>query len=208
MPVPERLAQWKLSSGANGEAKMKASQIVGTLSHYRILNKLAPNILDPPNFSPDELPKDAARKVDTCEIMWDTLGLKIGHPRKIEKLMYSKEHIFAGTPDLVAPINDVYTLADLKTSKEIYESHFIQLGGYYELLECTPEQGMLISLHPDPYGNPHLRAHTSVLTKPDLEMYREKFLKLCVQFHEMCLTEKLIKEHGLSFDEKPVIGCD
>ena len=136
-----------------------------------------------------------------CELMFDTLDFDIGHPRRIEKLLYSKKHIYAGTPDLVAPINGVYTLADLKTSKEIYESHRLQLGGYYELLGCTPEQGLLISINPDTYTNPHMRAVTCYLTKDDLESYREQFLVLCEKFHTMDLTPELIKQHGLSFEE-------
>ena len=137
-----------------------------------------------------------------CEIMFNALELKVGYPRRIEKLLYSKEHTYAGTPDLVAPINDVYTLADLKTSKEIYESHKLQMGGYYELLGCTPEQALLISINPDPYTNPHLRAHTALITKEELEVYREKFLNMCKRFHESNLTPKLIKEHGLSFENE------
>lgn len=207
-PVPERLANWKLTSGAAGVKKMKDSQITGTLAHYRVLNKLAPQLLEPPNFRYEDLPKGTDKKLDMCEIMFDALELKIGYPRRIEKLLYSKEHIYAGTPDLVAPINDVYTLADLKTSKEIYESHKLQMGGYYELLGCTPEQALLISINPDPYTNPHMRAHTALITKEELEMYRTKFLNLVKQFHSMELTPKLVKEHGLSFEEEPIIGSD
>ena len=201
MPVPDKLAHWKITSGANGVKKMKESQIVGTLAHYRVLNKLSAQTMEPPNFSPDDLPKDAEQKVETCEIMWDTLELNVGFPRRVEKLLYSKEYTYAGTPDLVAPIDGVYTLVDLKTSKEIYESHKMQLGGYYELLGCTPEQGLLVSLHPDAYANPHLRAHTVSITKDELEDYRLKFLELAKKFHEMELTPKLIKEHGLSFGD-------
>ena len=208
MPVPEGLAQWKIRSGAAGHQKMLDSQIIGTLAHYRILNKLSPSLLNPPNFSPDDLPKGAIEKIDTCEIMWNALNLNIGHPRKIERLLYSKEHTFAGSPDMVAPIDNVYTLVDLKTSKDIYESHRLQMGGYYDLLGRTPEQCMLVSIHPDPYKNPNLRASISHMTKEDLETYRERFLKLVKTFHEMCLTEKLMKEHGLSHDEESVVGSD
>lgn len=203
VPIPERLANWKISSGAAGHAKMKASQITGTLIHYRILNNLAPQLLDPPNFSPEDLPKGTDKKVDIAELMWDTLNLDIGYPRKIEKLLYSKEHVFAGTPDLVCPINGVFTLVDLKSSKEIYESHRLQLGGYYELLGCVPEQGLLVSLHPDPYGNPHLRAHTVPITKEELEDYRSQFLDLARKYHEMNLTPALIRDHGLMQEETP-----
>ena len=201
MPVPERLENWKKNSGVNGQLKMKNSQTLGTLTHYRILNKLAPNLLDPPNISLEDMPPNTQKLVDMCEIMWDRLELDIGYPRRVEKFSISKEFKYAGTPDLAAPINKIYTLADIKTSKEIYESHRLQLGGYYELLGCTPEQGMLISLHPNEHGNPHLRAHIVPITKFELELYRKHFLDLVKKFYGTNLIEKLIEDHGFTRGE-------
>lgn len=201
-PVPEALANWKLNSGAAGVKKMKDSQIIGTLAHYRILNKLSPSLLDPPDFSPSDLPKGAVTKVDMCEIMFDALELDIGYPRRIEKIAFSKEYKYAGTPDLVAPVGNVHTLVDLKTSKSIYLSHKLQLGGYYELLGSVPERGLLISINPDKYSNPHMRAHTVEITKDELESYREQFLDMAKEFHKKNMTESLIKDHELSFNNE------
>jgi hypothetical protein len=208
LPVPERLAAWKISSGKNGVEKMKASQIIGTLAHYRILNKLSPSTLEPPNFKPDELPVGAMEKVDTCEIMWDELNLDIGYPRKIERLMFDNEYTYSGTPDLVAPIGGMYTLADLKTSKEIYETHCIQMGGYDQLLGSAPERAMLISIHPNTFGNTYLRAHTHEISRKDLDSYRDQFLDLTKEFHRKHIIEQLVKEHGIIPNSKQVIGCD
>lgn len=195
IPEPERLSSWKRNNG-NWKKTVKNSSTLGTMMHFRILSKVAPQPLNPPMFSPGEIPKDATHRLELCEAMWDDLGLEIGYPRKIERMIINKEHRFAGTPDLVAPINGVYTLADLKSSKELHESYKYQLGGYYELLECTPERGMLISLSTDTYANPCLRAHTVVLTKDELEYYRREFLKLLDEFHSKNMIENLIRENG------------
>jgi hypothetical protein len=208
LPVPDRLAAWKLSSGKDGIEKMKASQIVGTLAHYRILNKLSPSLLEPPSFSPDDLPPGALEKVDLCEIMWDELALNVGHPRKIERLLFNKEHGFCGTPDMVANIDDIWTLVDLKTSKEVYETHKLQMGGYYELLGCTPERAILVSIHPTTYNNKFLRAHTHEIPKEELELLRDRFLELAKEFHARDLTKKLAASHGIMGEEKQIIGCD
>ena len=207
-PVPEALAAWKLKTGAGGVEKMRAAQVVGTLSHYRILNKLSPSLLDPPEFDPDSLPKDTMELVDLAEIMFSELALDIGYPRKIERLLFSKEYRFCGTPDLCAPINGIYTLADLKTSKDLHETHKLQLGGYHELLGRTPEQGMLISIHPHTYQNKFLRAHTHIIERKDLDDYADKFLEYAKEFHGRKLTEKLAVEYGIMNEFKTVIGND
>jgi len=195
LPEPEKLANWKRNNG-NWEKTLKNSSTLGTMMHFRILSKVAPQPLEPPIFTQDEIPKDATQRLELCEAMWDDLGLNIGYPRKVEKMIINKEHRFAGTPDLVAPINGVYTLLDLKSSKELHETHKYQLGGYYELLEGTPEQGMLISLSTDTYANPCLRAHIVSLPKDELEYYRREFLKLLKAFHADNMIENLIKENG------------
>jgi hypothetical protein len=208
LPVPEKLAAWKLSTGKEGVEKMKASQIVGTLVHYRILNGLSPSLLEPPSFSPDDLPPGALEKIDLCEIMWDELALKIGHPRKVERLLFNREHRFCGTPDLVAPVNDIYTLVDLKTSKDVYETHRIQMGGYYELLGGAPERALLVSIHPTTYNNKFLRAHLHEIKKHELESLRDKFLELTEEFHKRNLTEELAEKFGVMGEKTQIVGCD
>jgi hypothetical protein len=187
---------------------MKASQIVGTLVHYRILNKLSPSLLEPPVFDPSNLPEDAMEKVDLCEIMWDSLSLDIGYPRKIEKLLFDKEHRFCGSPDMFAPVNKINSLVDLKTSKALYESHKIQMGGYNILLGRAPERALLVSLHPTIYNNPYLRAHFHEIPKKELEEYSDKFLELLKEFHAKNLTQELAHKFGIMGEEKQAIGCD
>lgn len=198
---PERLTQWKLNNG-DWEKQTQRSQIIGTLVHYRILNDLAPQALELPDILFDDIPTDALKRVELGQIMWDELALDVGHPRKVERLVVCKQYKFAGKPDLVAPINGVYTLVDLKTSKEIHETHRIQMGGYHELLDRTPEQAMLVSLHPNERGNSFMRAHTETIPRKKLDDYADKFIELSEEFHRKNMTEKLMKEEGIPYDDE------
>ena len=61
------------------------------MMHFRIItSKVAPQPLNPPMFSPGEIPKDATHRLELCEAMWDDLGLEIGYPRKIERMIINK----------------------------------------------------------------------------------------------------------------------
>ena len=193
---PEGLTNWKLKN-LDWEKQTNRSAIIGTLVHYRILNELAPQTLELPDICFEDIPKDALKRVELSQLMWEELGLKIGHPRKVEKFAVNNEFKFAGKPDLVAPINDVYTLVDLKTSREVRENHKIQMGGYSVLLERTPEQAMLVSLHPNSRGNEFMRAHTVIMPRKELDEYAERFIEMTKEFHKRGLSEKLMKENGV-----------
>ena len=198
IPEPERLSQWKINNG-DWEKQTNRSAIIGTLVHYRILNELAPQALELPDINFDNVPPDALKRVELGQLMWEDLALDVGHPRKVERFAVCKQHRFAGKPDLVAPINGVYTLVDLKTSKDIHENHRLQMGGYHELLGRTPEQAMLVSLHPNERGNQFMRAHTETIPRKKLDDYADKFIELTNEFHKRGLTEKLMKENGITY---------
>lgn len=52
-------------------------------------------------------------------------------PLETERRLYSREHKFAGTTDLICKLDGELTIADYKTSASgIYPEHFIQLGAY------------------------------------------------------------------------------
>lgn len=196
---PERLTQWK-NNNKNWKNQTGESQIIGILVHYRILNGLAPQTLETPDIDFENIPKGALQKVELGEIMWDELGLEIGYPRKVETFAVNMEHKFAGKPDLEAPIDGMYTLVDLKTSREVYESHRLQMGGYHELRGRIFDQAMLVSLHPNERGNSNLRAHTVVIPRKELDVYADKFVELAKEFHKKNMTEKLIKRENIEWD--------
>jgi len=57
--------------------------------------------------------------------------LKISNSKEdIEKRVVNKEHMFAGTIDLVAEVNGVRGVIDVKTSTGIWEEHYLQTAAY------------------------------------------------------------------------------
>jgi len=56
-------------------------------------------------------------------------------PMFLEKQLFSLRHIFCGTVDFIGKINGVLTLADFKTSKRLYNDHFMQASAYKEAFE-------------------------------------------------------------------------
>jgi len=195
IPESEQIAVWKEKNGNGNWQKMLASaQALGTVIHYRILNQLATRNLELPMITLEHLVDDAHVRAEIAEHMFCDLKLNIGYPRRVEEFVVCHEHKYAGTPDLVAPIDGVHTLVDLKTSKNIYESHKLQLGGYYEALGRNPDQGMLVSINPDERTNPSLKAFCVLLTKDELEQKADEFLKLVEKFYEYGYDKTLIKD--------------
>ena len=56
------------------------------------------------------------------------------HPVMVEYPLVSEKLKFGGTPDFVGHINGKATILDVKTSNGIYDSHWLQLAGYWLLL--------------------------------------------------------------------------
>jgi hypothetical protein len=199
IPEAERLSQWK-EHNHDWQKQTNRAATIGTLAHFRILNSLSAQNLEIPDIPFDEIPPDATKRVDLAELMFDALDLDIGHPRRIEKLAVNKQHRFAGKPDLECPISGVYTLVDLKSSREFHQSHLLQMGGYHLLRDRVFEQSLLVSIHPNEKGNAHLRAHTRLIPRDELDKYADEFLELVTEFHKQGLTKKLHDENGTTKD--------
>lgn len=50
----------------------------------------------------------------------------------IEQRVISKEHAYSGTLDVIAKIDNKFGVLDIKTSKNIWDNHFIQTAAYLE----------------------------------------------------------------------------
>ena len=62
---------------------------------------------------------------------WRNLGLRISRPCLVEHTTYAGgDFPYAGTVDMHAPIEGWKAILDLKSSKQPYESHKLQLGAY------------------------------------------------------------------------------
>jgi len=193
IPESENIAVWRERNG-NWKKSLAASQALGTVIHYRILNNLSTHMLELPALTMEHLDNNALMRAEIADQMWEDLNFKIGYPRRVEDFVADMEYRYAGKPDLVAPIDGVLTLVDLKSSKNIYESHKLQLGGYYHALRRNPEQGMVVSLNTDERTNPHFKAFCGMLTKEELESYADRFLELVKKFYECGYERTLIKD--------------
>jgi len=202
LPEPPALKRWKEKT-KNADQIRNESAAFGTLIHYRILNNLSVKDMELPTLEFDHLPHDALQKVEICEAMWDELKLEIGYPRMVEKLVVNPEHRYAGKIDLGAPIRKpgdanekkVFTLLDIKSSREVRENYLYQMGGYALAMPETPERALIVSLHPNSNGNKYLKGHIVEMSKSKLDHYGDKFIELAEEFHKQNLTEKLLKEH-------------
>lgn len=71
-------------------------------------------------------------------------------PIMVEQTVYSKTHGYAGTMDLLARVNGVLTLIDMKSGKSIYPEAFLQAAAYCVALEemghPIPAQAMILRL--------------------------------------------------------------
>ena len=56
-------------------------------------------------------------------------------PHKIEERILSKRHRYAGTIDVLAELNGILGILDIKTSYAIYRDYNIQISAYKEALE-------------------------------------------------------------------------
>ncbi|XOB40959.1 MAG: hypothetical protein ACKKMW_02730 [Candidatus Nealsonbacteria bacterium] len=61
----------------------------------------------------------------------DWLSINKVKPLSIEKRVFSKQNTYAGTFDVLAEINGKLGIVDLKTSRDIWDDHFIQTAAYF-----------------------------------------------------------------------------
>jgi len=200
LPEPEALRIWRLRPTAAADTRKAA--IVGSLCHYRILSKLAVRAIPFPDTPLSEYPADARNRADLAEMMWDDLDLTIGYPRHVEKTIINRSSKYAGQLDLLAPISsesrkidDMMTLADLKTSKQIRKSHCLQIGGYYEALGRTPDRGMIITLHTYEYGNHYLQPTFKILSRDSMDQMADEFLKLVDIYYDQGMYAASLAEY-------------
>lgn len=109
--------------------------VYGTCNHNAIeallMGKPQPIIIN------DKMEKEIKESVRKVKLLVDDLHLT---NCQTELSLTSAE--FGGTMDLIADMQTidgkvVKLLGDFKTSKKVYSSHFLQLGGYLELLRLT-----------------------------------------------------------------------
>lgn len=164
-PPSHGLMEWKRNYRPNKDFRSAKeytfyTSMRGTFVHYAVLSTLLPFPLDP-----SDLPKlsnwqrwdeKLVADVRAAKALWDDIELHVEHP-VVESPMCHHGKWYAGTPDLRGIIKykgeKKYTLADIKTSKRPYESHYIQIGAYAQMVNDSKEKhkierGLLIYLNP------------------------------------------------------------
>lgn len=110
---------------------MSQMKTIGKLGHALILSPLSSEVMDIKKYSQEQI--DAAENAQLSWLEW----LK-GHeiePILIEAPLVSEQHKFGGTPDIYGRVNGKLEVIDLKTGSGIYQSHFVQVAAYKQLLE-------------------------------------------------------------------------
>ncbi len=197
VPKPA-LEEWKRRMGKDAKRIAAEAAVIGTVCHYRILNRYSIRQLEPPTV---HLPwKDSLEwleelnyRAELAEQMWEE-AVKDADltPLYVEHTLVSREHRFAGTFDLLAKIKDFNVLIDLKTSKELWDTYKLQLGAYYILCKengINVDLGMLVGLHPFERDNPTLKAYSVLLSKSELKAKGKEFLKLVEEFYRSKLSQ-------------------
>lgn len=85
-----------------------------------------------------ELLTDQAKK--GVEAFHDWLGKHKIEVLAVERLVFSKQHYYAGTCDFIAKIDGRLVVGDIKTSTGIYNNHRFQVAAYQHALQ--EEKGM------------------------------------------------------------------
>jgi hypothetical protein len=117
-----------------GEAIMNRSAQEGTLVH-----SIVEAIL---KEEPITIPSSIQPSIDAF------LAFKQEHdivPLKIEERIISKKHHYAGTIDVLAEVDGVVGVLDIKTSQAIYRDHGMQTAAYVEALAEDPSLPPLTS---------------------------------------------------------------
>ena len=98
-------------------------------------------------------------------------------PIKIEEKMVTDR--FGGTCDLYCEFDGKKTILDIKTSKSVYSTMFIQLAGYVILKELqgeSVEQVGILTVNKK-------EAYVTLMTRDELDIYIDTFHKLVDSFH-------------------------
>jgi hypothetical protein len=103
---------------------------IGTLAHALIAERLGGAKVPHGDFTANQLER-AEHGVSAFE------NWQVSHELKVTMLeapLVSEVHRFGGTVDVLAHIDGVLELIDLKTSSGIWPEHIYQIGAYWKLL--------------------------------------------------------------------------
>jgi hypothetical protein len=192
----DALVGWK-ARNTNHKTYARDEAVLGSLKHLRILQRYVDEQLEMVELPDvDWITEDRLDQLEISEYMWDSMGLQVGWPRRIEHTLYRREHPrCAGSLDMLAQLHapikwsDGLSLTDIKSSKSPQESHKYQLGAYYIMLpddlRDATKRGIILYLHTQIANNPTLQPAIVEMKRKDLEWYGQKFLGLATEFWKL-----------------------
>ena len=130
---------------------------IGSLTHYHILKKYSKTRLEPPTDMVWRLsPAEVHGRINRCLQMWHELSLNI-EPIEVECALFCDNPKFAGRLDMLANIDGILTLLDIKTGLH-YDDHILQASSYWHALDRQPERVMYVYLDSIVERNPSQKA--------------------------------------------------
>lgn len=165
---------------------------VGTLAHALIeeyITEKAPHLdvvpVDRDLYSAANM--EMARVAVEAFVLWeDQYEVDLTDPRvQVELRMVSEWFQYGGTLDLLAPVGNIFSLIDFKTTNALYAEHRIQLSGYEWLYEENFGEAVpthLLQVSKDAADFHH---HTFADLSNELEIFR-----LLIRLHQL---HKLVK---------------
>lgn len=168
-PTPEGLKKWKqYNDGTNGKPHWRDildfKSYRGTLIHYHLLNQYADE--DIGGHNEEEAEEELKKGTDYgswqeyranlfwAKNAWEEICAKHGINQDsvldVECFVQNTDVGYAGQFDMLYIDKDgKVTLADLKTSKRVYDKHKMQLSAYKNAVNLEIDQCQVIKLHPD-----------------------------------------------------------
>jgi hypothetical protein len=149
----------RLGKERAGQKLLQKAGDIGTQVHALIEWDLRASLMEDAGPSPHIV--DAAQWGYMAYQDWKkSVHLK---PIWIEQTVYSKQHGYAGTMDLLAEVNGKLTIVDWKTGKAIYPEAYLQNAAYRHALRemghGDPVQGIIVRL-PKNTEDPEFEAKT------------------------------------------------
>jgi len=181
------LDDWK-KKNENWEQLRDRAATTGTIMHSRILQQYSDAQIELANVLPiSDWPPELEEELEKRDTAWRNLDLRIKEVT-VEKTIVIKRYVgaeAAGTLDARGMIEGFRAILDLKSSKKIYDSQWIQVGAYYlGSLEdgFDADRGFIVALRGD-------QCEVGEIEKNELVEYGDKFIDLALEFHRKFMAE-------------------
>jgi len=139
------LMYWAWKQGEKGVPLYEKEEAdVGTLAHLMVDADVKGKEIDLGQFS-----INIAEQAKICHQNFQEWKKRNDFkPVQTEVSLISEEHQYGGTLDIAAMIDGKLSIADLKTGKDVYEDHIIQLVAYEHLwIENFPDNPLTGGFH-------------------------------------------------------------